>query len=218
MNLMEKMMFTVYRSRLDFGATVTALKDAAVENGWRIPMVHDLQESYQEAGYEDMSRVTVLYFCNPDGGYKILQDDAHKPMSVMMPMGVSVYETQDGGVYVAGMDLGRMSMMFGGTVKEVLEMGALNYARTLEPIAEREPTSKVSVDPKGCCAGCLALSAVLAAIMALLVAVMVKFLPKLMVKMMSTMMPRVMERMEEAGVQPPCAQIILERMASSERE
>jgi hypothetical protein len=50
-------------------------------------------------------------------------------MAVMMPMGVSVYETQEGEVFIAGMNLEQMSMMFGGAVKEVLLaiLGALHH-------------------------------------------------------------------------------------------
>jgi uncharacterized protein (DUF302 family) len=129
MSFMRKMMFTVHRSKLDFEETVEALRTSAQEHGWEIPMEHDLQENYQNAGYEEMTRVTTLYFCTPDGGYQILRDDDNTPMAVMMPMGVSVYETQEGEVFIAGMNLEQMSMMFGGAVKEVLLaiLGALHH-------------------------------------------------------------------------------------------
>jgi uncharacterized protein (DUF302 family) len=123
-NLMRKMMFTVHRSDLGFDETVAALRESALEHGWEVSMVHDLQACYQEAGFEDMTRVTTVYLCNPEGGYRILRDDANKPMTVMMPMGVSVYETHTSEINIAGMNSDRMGMMFGGTVKEVLRQGA----------------------------------------------------------------------------------------------
>lgn len=43
------------------------------------------------AGLSDMTRVKILYLCNPEGGYEILKSDDFKAMSVMMPMPVSVY-------------------------------------------------------------------------------------------------------------------------------
>jgi uncharacterized protein (DUF302 family) len=113
------MMFSVHASELDFYTTVEAVIESAEKNGWKIPMVHDLQENYRESGFEDMTRLKVVYFCNPDGGYRMLQDDGNKPMSVMMPMGVSVYETSGDEVYIAGMNLERMGLMFGGTVQIV---------------------------------------------------------------------------------------------------
>lgn len=134
--LMKKMMFTVRKSRLDFEDTVTALRESAIKSGWEIPSVYDLQQEYKKAGHEDMTRVKIIYLCNPYGGYRILKDDADKPMSVIMPAGVSVYEATDGQVYVAGINFERMSGMFGGTVGEVLKEAAGNYARTLQDIAE----------------------------------------------------------------------------------
>jgi hypothetical protein len=164
-----------------------------------------------------MTRVTTLYFCHPDGGYRILQDDAYKPMAVMMPMGVSVYETNEGEVYIAAMNLGRMSMMFGSPVKEVLREGAANYAATLADIATPEADEAIEGDAKRCCLrcglGCVSLTAVAAALVGIMAFVMSKLIPKLMAKMM----PKMMGMMEEAGVQPPCAQIILEHMAETER-
>ncbi len=177
-------------------------------------MVHDLQKSYQQAGYADMTRVTTLYLCNPQGGYRILQDDANKPMSVMMPMGVSIYETHEGEVYIAGMNLDRMSMMFSGTVKEVLREGAANYHKALTDIAQPEPGQELQVDGGRCCLGCVSLTAVLTALVGAVVTIAFKLMPKLMAKLM----PKMMSMMEEAGVRPPCAQIILEELETQQGE
>ena len=209
MSLLPKVMLSVYQSELGFDQTVASLTEAAKRNGWHIPMVHDLQQTYVDVGHEDMTRVKVLYFCNPDGGYRILQDDDHKPLSAMMPMGVSVYETNDSEVRIAGMNLERMSMMMGGTPKQVFGDGALQYKRTLEELERTEPLAQeVEVYKKGCVLGCLSLTAILGVLAVGLVVLMSKVMPKIM----ATMMPKMMAVMEDAGVQPPCAQIILERM------
>ncbi len=212
-------MFTVHRSELDFDETVAALTESAEKHGWTIPMIHDLQKNYQEAGYEDMTRVNILYFCNPDGGYQILQADDNKPMSVIMPMGVSVYETNEGQVYIAGMNLDRLSMMFGGDVKEVLRESAVNYAETLENVAKpAETAGKIQVNKKSCCLGCISLTAIVVALVGLVVAIVAKVMPIIMPKMMAKMMPKMMAAMEQAGIQPPCAQIILEHLEAQEVE
>lgn len=218
MNPIQKMMFTVHRSDLDFEETIAALTRSAEAQGWEIPMVYDLQEGYQQAGYQDMSRIKILYFCNPQGGYRILQDDRNKPMSVMMPMGVSVYETNESQVYIAGMNLERMSMIFGGTVKEVLQDGATKYAQTLRSIANptEEPTD-VGLNRGRCCLGCISVTAILGLLAAGLVLLVVKVMPLIMPKMMARMMPKMRAAMREAGVQPPCAQIILEHLETQDR-
>jgi uncharacterized protein (DUF302 family) len=209
----------VHDSTLGFDETVAALKESAEKHGWEISMVHDLQKAYQQAGHADMSKVTTLYFCNPQGGYDILQDDAYKPMAVMMPMGVSVYETREGKVQIASMSLERMSMMFGGVVKEVLRDGAAMYERALDDIAaELEPCEEMEVDGERCCLACASLAAVAAALVGVAAALMVKVFSWLMPKMMAKMMPKMMEMMEKGGVQPPCAQIILERLEAQQGE
>jgi len=135
-NLIQQMMFKVYQSKLSFDETVSAVAEAAPKNGWQIPDIRDLQKEYQEAGLSDPTKVKVMYFCNPQGGYDILKDDGNKSMSVMMPMGVSIYETSDGRVEIAAMNLGMMSEMFSGVVQEVLNNGAANLEKTLQGIAE----------------------------------------------------------------------------------
>lgn len=179
--LMKPMMFTVRKSKLDFEDTIAAIKEAAPRNGWKIPSEFDIQQEYIKAGHGDMTRVRIIYFCFPDGGYRILKNDADKPMSVIMPGGVSVYEAGDGHVYVAGMNYGRMSGMFTGTVREVLTEAAQNYADTLRDIAEESP------DP-------LDLSRIPARAMAQMMTWMMPMMEKLGPRM-AGMMPRMMEEM-----------------------
>jgi uncharacterized protein (DUF302 family) len=135
-NLMQQMMFKVYQSKLGFDETVSAVAEAAPGNGWEIPDIRDLQKEYQGAGLSDATKVKILYFCNPQGGYDILKDDSNKSMSVMMPMGVSIYETTDGRVEIAAMNLGMMSGMFSGVAQEVLNNGAANLEKTLLGVVE----------------------------------------------------------------------------------
>ena len=133
-NLITKMMMTCYTSKLDFDATVDALERNSVMNGWEIPQVRNLQNTYIEAGLSNMTRVKILYLCNPEGGYTILQEDEFKAMSVMMPMPVSVYQKNDGTVGISSMNLGMMAEMYSGTVKEVLKKGAEDFEKSLEGI------------------------------------------------------------------------------------
>ena len=132
--MMPKMMFATYKSKLNFDETVSSLEESAKKNGWTIPEIRDLQQDYIEEGLEDMTKVKILYFCNPQGGYNILKDDDYKKMSVMMPMGVSVYKTTDGQVGIAAMNIGFMSMMFSGAVKGVLQEGGRNFENSVENI------------------------------------------------------------------------------------
>ena len=134
-NLMQQMMFRVDTSTLSFEKTVSSLTESAQQNGWVIPDTRDVQHEYHNAGLTDMTRCTILYFCDPQGGYKILTgSDKSKSMSVMMPMGVSIYETTGGQVEIAAMNLSLMSNFFSGVVKEVLKDGGERYQKSLEGI------------------------------------------------------------------------------------
>jgi len=55
----------------------------------------------------------------------------------MMPMGVSIYQTNDGQVKIAAMNIGFMSMMFGGIVKKVLQEGGERFRNSVENIIEK---------------------------------------------------------------------------------
>ena len=52
----------------------------------------------------------------------------------MMPMGVSIYETTDGEVEIAAMNIGMMSGMFTGVAKETLSNSGDNLDSCLEDI------------------------------------------------------------------------------------
>jgi uncharacterized protein (DUF302 family) len=134
-NLMQQMMFRIDTSVLSFEETVSSLTKAAEQNGWIIPDTRDLQQEYHKADLADMTRCMILYFCNPQGGYRILTSgDKKKAMSVMMPMGVSVYETTDGQVEIAAMNLSLMGNFFSGVVKEVLKDDGERFGKSLEGI------------------------------------------------------------------------------------
>ncbi len=129
-------MFKVSRSKHDFEQTVQVLRENALRVGWHIPWDFELQQHYRESGFSDMTKVVNLYLCNPQGGYDIMKDDVFKPMAVLMPTAVSVYETGGGEVYVSRMNLGRMAAMFGGTVKRALKDGGANLERALEGVID----------------------------------------------------------------------------------
>jgi uncharacterized protein (DUF302 family) len=136
MQAMKAVMFKVSRSKHDFDRTAQMVCDNVLREGWDIPWRFELQQHYREKGFSDMTRVVNVYLCNPQGGYDIMKSDVFKPMAVMMPTAVSIYETNDGEVYISRMNLGRMSLMFVGTVKESLQGGGAKLEKSLEGVVE----------------------------------------------------------------------------------
>jgi uncharacterized protein (DUF302 family) len=135
-NLMQRMMFMTFTSKFGFDETVEKLRENGIKSGWEIPDIRDLQEEYRRAGLNDMTKMKVLYFCNPLGGYSIVKDDGKKPMSVMMPTGVSVYEKAGGRVEIAAMNLGMMSSLMPEGIQEVLKDGGERLEKSLEGIVD----------------------------------------------------------------------------------
>ena len=135
-NLMYQMMFKAYTSKLSFDETITAISEAATQNGWVIPDVRDVQKHWQEDGLTEVPKIKTIYFCMPHTAYRIFKEDKNEAMVVMMPMGVSVYETADGQVGVGTYNMDMMSGMFPGLTGEVLSNAAKNLAKTLEGIVE----------------------------------------------------------------------------------
>lgn len=134
MSVMAKMMFSSRPSRFGFAETVDKVRTAALDNGWTVPQVLDLQDHYHHAGQPEMRRTTIVYYCNSKGGAAIAKDDANKPMLVMMPTGVAIYETSSGEVRVAHMNFGLMRHMFGGVIKDVLTKSAHNMEKALTAV------------------------------------------------------------------------------------
>lgn len=117
---MPGLMLNVSMSNLDFEETVSAIEQAAVEQGWMVPKVYDIQKSLQNAGHSDMTRVKVISICQPHHAYDILEDDGNKKVTAIMPCRIGIYEDQSGQVYVSEMNIELMSRMFGGTIAEVM--------------------------------------------------------------------------------------------------
>ena len=131
-NPMAKMMMKKYKSRLGFDETVSALTDSIPKNNWKIPDIRDLQKLWKEEGITEGPKMKILYLCNAKGGYEITRDDELLPMTVMMPMGLSIYETSKGEVEIAFMNLGMMSGMFTGVTHEVLKSSAQNIENAIK--------------------------------------------------------------------------------------
>ena len=127
-------MMKTWKSKFSFEETVKALSESAPKNGWHIPDTRDLQKLWKEQGIKDAPKIKVLYFCNAEGGYAITKDDKLKAMSVMMPMGVSIYETLAGEIEIAAMNIGMMSGMFAGDAKETLNNSGNNLDNCLKDI------------------------------------------------------------------------------------
>lgn len=88
------------RSKYKFDETIDLLKSKAERGGWSIPAVHDLQQSLARSG-KIVKPVKVIEICKPEYSGKMLELNDERIISVMMPCRISVYEKDDGKVYIS---------------------------------------------------------------------------------------------------------------------
>lgn len=87
-------------SKHDFDQTVELIKAAAEKDGWSVPAIHDLQQSIAKSG-KHVRPVKVIEICKPAYSGQMLELNDERIISVMMPCRISVYEKNDGKVYVS---------------------------------------------------------------------------------------------------------------------
>jgi len=88
------------QSRFSFTETNEILSKTILENGWKITIIHDLQETMKKNGKEVLP-VKVIEICNPGLAFQILSKDELRDVSPMLPCRISVYEKSDGLTYIS---------------------------------------------------------------------------------------------------------------------
>ena len=134
---MPPMMINVHKSPYGFDETVTAVEKAvASQKGWKVAKIFDIQQNILDAGYKDMTRVKIVTLCNPHYANRILSEDKDKVVSTMMPLGIGVYETKDGSVYMSEMNVGLVGMMFGGTIAKVMGDASADIGKMMTSVTK----------------------------------------------------------------------------------
>jgi uncharacterized protein (DUF302 family) len=121
------------QSMYDFDTTLEVLLRTTEENGWKVPVVHDLQETMAKYG-KQVDRVKVVELCHPDHAYLILKESDERIVSALMPCRVSIYEKADGKVYISRLNSGLMGKMMKGVVPKVMSQASLETEEILNSI------------------------------------------------------------------------------------
>jgi uncharacterized protein (DUF302 family) len=127
------MMLLTHESKLPFDETVATLVAHTEAADWQVPKIYDLQKSLGKDGYK-ISPLKVVSICNPHHAAQVLEDDHDKAISAMMPCRLGVYQTRDGKVYIAAMNTGLMSKMFGPKIAKVMAAVVADEAAILKEI------------------------------------------------------------------------------------
>lgn len=116
-----------------FDEAVTIFTDNTLEAGWKIPKVHDLQETMHQFG-KDVKRAKVFELCHPEHAYRILKENDERIVTSLMPCRVAIYEKADGGVYVSRLNSGLMGKMMSGVVPKVMAIAAAESEEIIDSI------------------------------------------------------------------------------------
>jgi uncharacterized protein (DUF302 family) len=95
------------KSKFGFDKTVQLLTAAAEKYEWKVPFVHDLQQSLAKSG-QTVKPVKVIEICKPKYSGKMLELNDERIISVMMPCRISVYEKDDGKTYIGLMNMAEL--------------------------------------------------------------------------------------------------------------
>ena len=132
--LLPRYMLTARQSRLGFEETVVAISASAIEHGWRVPKIYDLQATFIVDNYEEMSRMKIVSLYGTDNAYRMLYSDEQKMTAALLPWRIAVYETADGTVYVARLNAGVLSRFYSGSTGEMMSRAAREEQRIIEDI------------------------------------------------------------------------------------
>jgi len=88
--------------------TVELIVAECERQNWKVPAVHDLQQTLAKSGKIVMP-VKVIELCKPELAGKILELNHERSVSVFMPCRISVFEKQDGKTYLSVMNAEAMA-------------------------------------------------------------------------------------------------------------
>jgi len=114
------MMIHEHLSPMGLDDTVNKIVENAKAEGWVVAGVKPLDKAIEKKGGKPVLAVRLIDLCEPHHASKILSVDDARFVSVMMPCTISVYEKEDGNIYIAHMNAGLMGKVFGGVIAEVM--------------------------------------------------------------------------------------------------
>ena len=96
------------------------IEEKAVENGWAVAKIYNMEKRMKKAGFEDAARVKVIELCHATHTNDILSQEDDMFIAAIMPCRIAVYEKRNGDVFISKMNIGLMSKFFSENVKEVM--------------------------------------------------------------------------------------------------
>jgi len=108
------------QSKFDFDKTVEMVVAEAERREWKVPAVHDLQQSLAKSG-KTVKPVKVIEICKPAYSGQMLELNDERIMSVMMPCRISIYNKEDGKTYTSLLNGAEMAAGQPSKIAEVMK-------------------------------------------------------------------------------------------------
>jgi uncharacterized protein (DUF302 family) len=123
------------RSPYNVEKTVEMIVEEAEKQQWRVPAVHDLQQTLAKSG-KVVLPVKVIEICKPDLAGKVLEMNHERAVSVFMPCRISVYEKEDGNTYISVMNVQAMAPLIPESVSATMIEAANGTEKIIDAIVE----------------------------------------------------------------------------------
>jgi uncharacterized protein (DUF302 family) len=95
--------------------TVELIVAESERQNWKVPVVHDLQQTLARSG-KNVMPVRVIELCKPDLAGSILELNHERSFSVFMPCRISVYAKEDGTTHLSVMNAEMMAAFIPGAI------------------------------------------------------------------------------------------------------
>ena len=122
-------------SRFDFDNTVEKIVAEAERREWKVPFVHDMQQSLSKSG-KTVNPVKVIEICKPEYSGQMLELNDERIISVLMPCRISVYEKEDGKTYIALINSGNMASGMADNIAGVLKSSSAESMEIIKTVTE----------------------------------------------------------------------------------
>lgn len=134
------LMIQEYPSPFGIEETAARIQANIQAAGWDLSGLRSPSNTIRALG-ATVPNVLLVEACNPDYSKPILKDDNTRILSILMPCTITIYEKEDGKVYIGLMNSGLMGRLFGPMVTEVMAKVAADQQKfiTFDPTKPAPP-------------------------------------------------------------------------------
>lgn len=123
-------------SRLGFNETVDALQHAAKKRGWEVGSPMDMQAVMMKAGHKDAKPFKMLTMCKKDLVEALIKTQMAQKALPFAPCRLSVFESNDGKIYIAKPNTELMAQMAAPAFAPLLKQLLAEEQQLLSNITE----------------------------------------------------------------------------------